>query len=167
MRRKSFSLVYRPSGVSWRRRLMPGSPAALEGVKASVRRRTQRVRRLPHNFRTSFLIDTLAAPLDQDDQHNHESNSRNDSNQRHVIHLNAPFDWGYVPKDFAKPSNIAIKDGPSATTKSEGKMKKTRGKTSFTVVFAARSSAFWRLCVRMVSENTRKVLAMLVPNVSA
>lgn len=70
---------------------MPGSPAALEGVKASVSRRTQRLRRPPHNFRTSFLIDTLAAALDQDDQHNHESNSCNDSNQCNVVHFDAPF----------------------------------------------------------------------------
>ena len=39
---------------------------------------------------------------------------------------------------------ITIAAGPSTTTKIAGNMNRTSGKTSFTVVFAAFSSASWR-----------------------
>ena len=52
------------------------------------------------------------------------------------------------------------------TTNSDGKIKKTRGNTSFTVVLAACSSTFCRRWVRSVSECTRNVFAILVPNFS-
>jgi hypothetical protein len=45
-----------------------------------------------------------------------------------------------------------MKAGPKVTMKMDGKMNKTKGNTSFTVVLAARSSARWRRCVRNVSE---------------
>jgi len=51
-----------------------------------------------------------------------------------------------------KLSITLIAAGPNVTRKSEGKMNKTNGKTSFTVVFAACSSTFCRRWVLRLSE---------------
>src|SRR6185437_7078308 len=56
--------------------------------------------------------------------------------------------------------------GPSVTRNKEGKINKTRGKTSLIVVFAACSSTLWRRWVLRVSEWMRSVLATLVPSCS-
>ena len=47
-----------------------------------------------------------------------------------------------------------IAAGPMVTTQIAGKMQNTSGKTIFTPVFAAASSARWRRLVRRVSEYT-------------
>src|SRR5678816_391603 len=57
--------------------------------------------------------------------------------------------------------------GPMITSISAGKMQKIKGKSSFSGIFAAVSSAFWRRRVRTVSEWTRRDWAMLVPKRSA
>src|ERR1035437_4724223 len=36
------------------------------------------------------LVKALAAPLDQDDQHNHKRDCGDDSNQRYIVHLYSP-----------------------------------------------------------------------------
>ena len=56
--------------------------------------------------------------------------------------------------------------GPKMTTRSEGRMKRIKGNTSFTGNLAATSSAFWNLLVLMESEWILKDWAMLVPNLS-
>ena len=56
--------------------------------------------------------------------------------------------------------------GPMVTIHTAGKMQKTSGKTIFTPVFAAASSARWRRFVRSVTEYTRNDYATLVPNLS-
>src|SRR5688572_5059641 len=53
--------------------------------------------------------------------------------------------------------------GPRVTTYIAGKRKKTSGNTSFTPIFAARSSAFWRRLVRLTSACVRSACATLVP----
>ena len=46
---------------------------------------------------------------------------------------------------------MTIMEGPSVTTNNEGKINNTSGKVSFTVVFAAFSSASCRRLVRSAS----------------
>ena len=57
--------------------------------------------------------------------------------------------------------------GPIITTIKAGKINNKSGKINFTGVWAAFSSNFWRRLVRMVSDCTRKAVAILVPNRSA
>ena len=68
-------------------------------------------------------------------------------------------------KYFAKPSNMLIIDDPSVTTNSDGKINRTNGKTSFTVVFAF-SSASCRALGTMrpsLTQRRRPILMTRLP----
>lgn len=56
-----------------------------------------------------------------------------------------------------------IAAGPRITTKREGKMQSTSGKSILMAVLAAASSARWRRLVRSVSDSTRSACAIEVP----
>ena len=65
---------------------------------------------------------------------------------------------------IAQSLDKRIAAGPIVTIHTAGNMQNTSGKTIFTPVLAAASSARWRRFVRSVSEYTRSDCATLVPN---
>lgn len=87
------------------------------------------------------LLDPRTTALDQYDQHNHEQNAGYNPDNQSSVHVKSPFCLDYLSKTLNE-SCMVIKAGPSTTRNSEGKMKRTSGKTSFTVVLAAISSHF-------------------------
>ena len=91
---------------------------------------------LPLSCSEAVLANSGPAALDQNHQNDHKQYSGNDPDHRCIVHV--------VPLSNVE---ILIKRlhhdddrGTEATRKMEGKIKNTRGKTSFTVVFAAYSS---------------------------
>ena len=95
------------------------------------------------------LANSCPAALNQNEQYDYAKNTGDDSKYLDVIHGNSPFSQWL--RYFLKDSIIMIMAGPRVTRKSDGKIKNTSGKTSFTVVFAACSSTFCRRWVRRVS----------------
>ncbi len=106
------------------------------------------------NYQT--LTYALATALDQEKKHNGEANTSGDANHINIVHIISPFPALTAMPAYSKylsndSSNLII-EGPKTTKNKEGNIKKTSGNTSFTVVFAACSSASWRRWVRSTSE---------------
>lgn len=99
------------------------------------------------------LIHSLATTLNQNDQQNDSNNTGNNPDNHCIVHVSSPFLLTrYLPKNFENESTIIMAGGPRVTRKIDGKIKKTSGKTSLTVVFAACSSTFCLRWIRSVSE---------------
>src|SRR5271165_130669 len=110
------------------------------------------------------LADTRAAALHEQAEHHDEKRASGNPDQSGGIHgFLLSF---YLLKNSLNCSEITMIAGPRVTRNKVGKIKKTRGKISLTVVFAACSSICCTRCVRIVSECVRRVFAMLVPNCS-
>src|SRR5204862_8172899 len=82
---------------------------------------------------------------------------------RRRLHRRAHF---WLSASGKSTSTNLMAAGPMVTTQIAGKMQNTSGKTIFTPVLAAASSARCRRLVRSVSEWTRSERATLVPNLS-
>lgn len=95
---------------------------------------------LHHNSKDLAIF--CPSTLNYDDRNNDTANRGYHPNDCDVIHFIPPFFQRL--KNCLNESDIIITAGPSVTTNKEGKMKKTSGNTSFTLVFAACSSTFWR-----------------------
>ena len=104
----------------------------------------ERPRSRSHGLETTSA-DALAPALDQKKQHNGEADARNYTNHRNVVHVISPFrhsmSMPIYSKYLSNASSSLIIDGPNTTRNKDGKIKNTSGNTSFTVVFAACSSA--------------------------
>jgi len=106
-------------------------------------------RALPH--RPSMDLAVLCpTALNHDERYDDTKNGGYDPNDGYVIHFNPPFFQRLV--NCLNESDMTMTAGPSVTKNKEGKIKNTSGNTSFTLVFAACSSTFWRRWVLNVSE---------------
>ena len=103
-----------------------------------------------------LLANAASTALDQTNQNDHKQYASNNTNQSYVIHIYLLSPQIQMPsvyfKNFSTASAITRSDGPNATINKVGKMKHTRGSTSFTAVFAAFSSTSCRRLTRRPSE---------------
>jgi hypothetical protein len=120
------------------------------GPELLISRRLHEARLLDINYQNHCrLANSRATAIDQKQQHDDKEYTGNDPNNSDIVHVNSPYFW---IKYFWKDSDIMMSAGPSVTRKREGKIKKTSGKISLILVFAACSSTLWRRWVLRVSE---------------
>ena len=98
----------------------------------------------------SVLLDPCAAPLNQNDQDDDKKHAADNPDNHGTVHIDSSF--LQLPNDDLNDSMIMMTAGPITTTKSAGKMKRTSGKISLMVLFAAISSTCCTRWVLRVSE---------------
>jgi hypothetical protein len=84
------------------------------------------------------LLDPGATALNQNDQYDDSHYTGDNPDDHDIIH--SRFSLLHYLRYLLKDSMMTMIAGPRVTKKSDGKMKKTSGKTSLTDVFAACSS---------------------------
>lgn len=96
------------------------------------------------------LVALRAAALNEYEQYDDANNASHYSNDVYSVHCNPPFPQ--CLKNLLKDSAMIMIAGPRVTRNKDGKMKRTSGKTSLTLVFAACSSTVCRRWVLSASE---------------
>jgi len=84
------------------------------------------------------LVDARATALHKDAENDDKQHAGDNPDNRDTVHTDPPF-LNYL-KSCLNESIMMMIAGPSVTRNSEGKMKRTSGKISLIVVFAAASS---------------------------